>query len=107
MMSKGLVGSEDVETVIENKYGNADYWSKACTESGFTVEMVEEKALHHSFPDAMSVLHFTKASVPSDVCKIPNAKMEDVVDWMKPFTDENTGQVNFSQPVVRAVVRKP
>ena len=107
VMLKGLVGSEDVETVVGHKYGNADYWSKACTEVGFTVEMVEEKAPSHTFPDAMNVLHFVKATIPSDVCKTPNVKKEDVVDWLKPFTDENTGQINFKQPVVRAIVMKP
>ena len=107
VMLKGIVGSEDVETVVGHKYGNADYWSKACTEAGFTVEMVEEKAPSHSLPDAVSVWHLVKASVPSDVLELPNPKKEDVVDWVKPFTDENTGQVNFRQPVVRAVVRKP
>ena len=107
VMMKGLVGSEDVETVAGHKYGNADYWSKACTEAGFTVEVVEDKALPHTLPDAISVWHLVKASAPSVVSEIPNSKKEDVVDWMKPFTDENTGQVNFRQPVVRAVVRKP
>ena len=107
VLSKGLVGTEDVATLLGHKYGNADYWSKACTEAGFTVEMVEDKAVPHTFPDAVSVLHFVKATLPSDADKLPNPKKEDVVDWMRPFTDENTSQVNFSQPVVRALMRKP
>ena len=52
----------------------------------------------------MSGSAFHQGIVPSDVHRLPNPKKEDVV---KPFTDENTGQVNFKLPVVRAIVRKP
>jgi trans-aconitate methyltransferase len=107
VMMKGLVGSEEMETVLGHKYGKVDYWTKVCTEAGFTIESMEEKAVPHSFPDALSVLHFSKATVPSDVVMLPNPKKADVVEWMKPFTDESTGRLSFHQPVVRAVVKKP
>jgi ubiquinone/menaquinone biosynthesis C-methylase UbiE len=106
MMFMALIGSKEVAPIVKHKYGNAEYWSKTCTEAGFTVDFIEEKDSLHTLPDAMSFMHFLKATIPSDVITLPNPQKEDVVEWMKPFTDENSGHINFGMPIVRAVVRK-
>jgi ubiquinone/menaquinone biosynthesis C-methylase UbiE len=108
-MMKGLVGSEDVESVLGQKYGKVDYWTKICTEAGFKVEFMEEMAAPHYFPNPMSVLHLVSATVPTNTITLPihNPEKEEVEQWLKPFTDEKTGQIYVGQPVVRSLVRKP
>jgi ubiquinone/menaquinone biosynthesis C-methylase UbiE len=104
---RGLYGSVEVSALLGHKYGNVEYWSKTCTEAGFKVESMEEKTVSHSFPDAISAMNFVKASsLVSDVVTLPSVKKEDVVEWLKPYTDDNTGQIISASPIVKALVRK-
>jgi SAM-dependent methyltransferase len=104
VLIKGLFGSVDAEAIFGLKFGNKDYWINKCTEAGFTVEFIEEKESPHTFSDPLSVMHLVRATIPF---RLPKTKKEDVVKWLKPFTDENTGRVSFSVLNVRALLRKP
>jgi ubiquinone/menaquinone biosynthesis C-methylase UbiE len=106
-MLKELVGSEDINAVLGRNYSNFDYWNKLCTEAGFfTVELIEEKVVQHTFPDPMSIMNVFRSTASSSVA-LPCPKKEEVIQWLKPFTDETTGEVHVNQPVVRVVMRKP
>lgn len=107
VVGKGLLGSEDIERVLGQKYGDAHYWGNLCKEVGFIVDWIENKATPHIFPDAISVYHLARATVPSEVATMRTPKKKEVLDWLKPFTDKKTGQISYQQPVVRALVRKP
>ena len=106
-MFRRITGKDDVAATLGLKYRKADYWSQISTEVGFIVESCEDKTAPHSFPDVMAIWEFVKASIPSDVIELPTPKREDILDSAKPYADEDTGQVNCGQEVVRVLLRKP
>jgi trans-aconitate methyltransferase len=102
-----MTGKKNVAATLGLMYRKADYWNKVCAEVGFIVELCEDKTVPHSFPDVSAIWDYIKASVPSDLIELPTSTREDLLESTKLYVGEDSGQVNFGQEIVRALLRKP
>ena len=60
-------------------------------------------------PDVKTLILLVGSSIASwpGTVKMPDVKHEDIVDWLKPYFVEDTGEIRIETEVVRALVRKP
>ena len=105
LLSTKLFGKDEVAMFKQN-YRTADCWRHICTQAGFIVEYCEDSTIAHTMPDVKTLMLWEGSSFAGMV-KMPDVKHEDVVEWLKPYFIEDTGEIRIETEIVRALVRKP